>query len=189
MPPYEVDERGEGQNGQQRKSCCERLSSPRLHMKWSQVQAGDRQKRQHEKQRQRGVKITLRPIGGARREAPLPNRAPRQRNGQHHGEAFSQRTSRHEKIKMLLLQQKRNSMVGQMKTRGIKKQQHRPLPPPYSEHPPCLGIFQMKMQQEGRQYAQAGRNDDNRKLIEPRGRLQVMNLRVQGQQGSGIEKE
>src|SRR6266849_1924351 len=124
------------------------------------------------------MKITLRPIGGARREAPLPNRAPRQRDAQHLHEAFSQRTSRHEKIKMWLLQQNGNSMVGQMKTRGIKKEQHRPLPPLYSEHPPRFGIFQMKMQQEGRQYAQPGRNDDNRKLIEPHGRLQVMNLRV-----------
>src|SRR5216684_5757701 len=189
MLPYEVDERREGQNGQQSKSSREKLSSPRLQMKWSQVQAADRQKRQREKQQQRCVKITLRLIGGARREAPLPNRAPRQRDGQHHGEALSQRASRHEKIKMWLLQEKGNSMIGQMKTRGIKKQQHRPLPPLYSEHPPRLGIFQMKMQHQGRQHVQSGRNDGNRKLIEPHGRLQVMNLRVQGQQGSGIEKE
>src|SRR6266849_5399666 len=151
MPLHEVYERCEGQNGQQSKSSRERLSSPCLRMKWSQVQTADRQKQHREKQQQRCVKITLRPIGSARREAPLPNQAPRQRDGQHHGEDLSQRASRHEKIKMWLLQQKGNSMIGQMKTRGIKKEQHRPLPPLYSEHPPRFGIFQMKMQQQGRQ--------------------------------------
>src|ERR1700674_210763 len=178
MPLYEVDERGEWQDGQQRKSGRERLSRPCFEMKWSQVQAGDRQKRHREKQQQGCMKETLGPIGSVHREAPLPNRAPRQRTGKHHGKAFSQRTSRHAKIKMLLLQEKGNPVVGQMKTQGIKKEQHRPLPPLYSEHRLRLSIFHVQMQEKSGQQTQAGRNDDNRKLIEPYGRLQVMNLRI-----------
>src|SRR5712692_11839586 len=45
------------------------------------------------------------------------------------------------------------------------------------------------MKKKDGQHAQPSRNDDNRKLIDPHGRLQVMNLRIQGQQRSGVKKE
>src|SRR6266436_2044253 len=122
MPPNEVDECGKGQNGQQNKSGRERLSGLRFQMKWAQVQAGDRKKRQREKQQQCGMKITLRPVGSGHHEAPLPNGGPCQRNGKHDGKSFSQRTSRHQKIEMWLLQEKGNPMVGQMKTARIRKE-------------------------------------------------------------------
>src|SRR6266850_612602 len=41
MPPYEIYERCEGQNGQQSKRSREPLSGPRFQTKWSQVQAAD----------------------------------------------------------------------------------------------------------------------------------------------------
>src|SRR4029077_17469231 len=144
--------------------------------------------RNDKSRRQRSVEAALRRVWRIAAETELPDGTPQQAVTENVGKALCERISGEDEVETAF-GNVRQKLDRQMKTCRVENEQDRPLPSLLADHATCLGKFHVQMHQQGGHEQQTDGDDGDDEFTQADRRLVVVNLRIQSQKRSAVEKK
>src|SRR5438477_8409287 len=153
------------------------------------MQQRDHRKGESEHQAQETVITTLHFVRGVSPEAKLPGDAPDQTVRINVRESLFQRVARQDEVEVPSRNLQGDVVNYQVQSSCVKEQRHHPLPAPVRQQAACFREFHVHVKQQRRQQAQARDNDGDRKSSQTDRQLAVINLGIENQKRSAVEKK